>query len=50
VSRHSARLYLDEDVDVLVATLLRSVGYDVVTAHEAGREAESDLSQLELAT
>ncbi len=28
-------VYLDEDVDVLVATLLRSRGFEATTAHQA---------------
>ncbi|HCC33131.1 MAG TPA: hypothetical protein DEQ28_04425 [Clostridiales bacterium] len=43
------RLYLDEDVRPLLATVLRSRGYDVLTAAEAGRTGEPDLNQLEYA-
>jgi hypothetical protein len=45
-------LYLDEDVDVELAELLRADGYDVLTTVEAGRAARglSDESQLEFAT
>lgn len=35
-------LYLDEDVNVLVAALLRARGYDVLTTREEGRLAASD--------
>jgi len=44
------RLYLDEDVDVLVAEMLRAHGFDALTTREAGRLGESDPAQLELAT
>ena len=39
-------LYLDEDVDVLVATLLRVRGFVAVTTHEAGTLGASDSIQL----
>lgn len=41
-----ASLYLDEDVDVLVATLLRAKGFTVLTTVEAGRRTASDPDQL----
>jgi hypothetical protein len=31
-----AELYLDEDVSVLVAALLRARGFDVITARDEG--------------
>lgn len=40
------QLYLDEDVDVLVAQLLRARGLNVVTTTEAGRRRSSDEQQL----
>jgi uncharacterized protein with PIN domain len=43
-------LYLDEDVDVLLADLLRPRGYDVVTVRDAGRLGLSDDEQLAFAT
>ena len=43
------RVYLDEDVDVLVATLLRARGFEAVTTAEAGNLRKSDLEQLEYA-
>jgi len=46
VRRPPAKLYLDEDVDVLVATLVRAVGFDVTTVHEAGRAGRTDSEQL----
>jgi predicted nuclease of predicted toxin-antitoxin system len=39
-------LYLDEDVNVLVAALLRAHGFDALTTQEAGRLAASDVEQL----
>jgi hypothetical protein len=41
-----ADLYLDEDVSVLVATLLRARGFDVLTAVEAGMLGRDDSEQL----
>jgi predicted nuclease of predicted toxin-antitoxin system len=43
-------LYLDEDVAVLIAALLRSRGYRVVTTVEAGQRGRSDEEQLAFAT
>ncbi len=40
-------LYLDEDVSVLVADLLRARGFIAMTTQEAGRTGENDASQLE---
>jgi Domain of unknown function (DUF5615) len=39
-------LYLDEDVDVLVADLVRARGFTVVTTQEAGNVGASDQQQL----
>ena len=39
-------LYLDEDVSVLLAELLRARGYDVTTALEAGMLTKDDPEQL----
>ena len=39
-------LYLDEDVDVLVADLVRAHGFVAVTTQEAGRLRDSDEDQL----
>jgi hypothetical protein len=44
------RLFLDEDVDVLVAEMVRAHGFDAQTTREAGRLGESDAAQLEFAT
>ena len=42
-------LYLDEDVDVLVADLVRARGFTVVTTQEAGNIGASDRQQLDAA-
>lgn len=39
-------LYLDEDVDVLIAELIRSRGYDIVAACEEGQTRRTDAEQL----
>ena len=39
-------LFLDEDVDVLVATLLRARGFTALTTREAGQLHNSDAEQL----
>ncbi|WRH64998.1 MAG: DUF5615 family PIN-like protein [Planktothrix sp. GU0601_MAG3] len=41
-----ATLYTDEDVSVLVATLLRSRGFNVTTSLEQGMLGKSDQDQL----
>jgi hypothetical protein len=41
-----ADLYLDEDVSVVVATLLRGRGFDVTTAREEGALRLDDAGQL----
>ena len=43
-------VYLDEDVDVLVANLLRSRGFDATTAQQAKQLGKTDAEQLEYAT
>lgn len=40
------RLYLDQDVSVLVAELLRVRGFDAITARDAGKLNISDEEQL----
>jgi predicted nuclease of predicted toxin-antitoxin system len=40
------RLYLDEDVNVLVADLLKARGFDAITARDAGQLHASDEEQL----
>ncbi|MEQ9481929.1 DUF5615 family PIN-like protein [Coleofasciculus sp. F4-SAH-05] len=43
-------VYLDEDVDVLVASLLQSRGFQATTAQQAGQLGRTDAEQLEYAT
>ena len=43
-------LYLDEDVDVLVATLLRSRGFRATTVQQAKQRGRTDSQQLDYAT
>jgi predicted nuclease of predicted toxin-antitoxin system len=43
------RLYLDEDVDVALASALRQRGIDVLTTQEAGKRQQTDDAQLEYA-
>lgn len=49
MNRLFLELYLDEDVDVLVADLLRARGFNVVTTQEAGRKQMADNDQLTFA-
>ena len=46
MSRLFIELYLDEDVDVLFAQLIRARGFVVVTTQEAGQLRNSDAEQL----
>lgn len=39
-------LYLDEDVNVLVAKLLRARGFDAITARDAGQLHATDAEQF----
>lgn len=43
------KFYLDEDVDVLIASLVSPQGFQVTTTNEAGRKGQSDPEQLEYA-
>jgi hypothetical protein len=43
-------LYLDEDVDVLIAGLVRNRGFGAATTQEAGRLGSTDAQQLAFAT
>ena len=43
------KLYLDEDVDILIAELIRSQGFQAATTDELGRKGKSDSQQLEYA-
>jgi uncharacterized protein with PIN domain len=45
-----AKLYMDEDMSALVATLLRSRGLDITTVPERATLGKTDSEQLELAT
>jgi predicted nuclease of predicted toxin-antitoxin system len=49
VNRLFIELYLDEDVSVLVADLLRARGFVATTTREAGNLGSSDLEQLKRA-
>ena len=44
------RVYLDEDVNVLIAELLRSKNFKSLAVSEAGRRGKSDAEQLDYAT
>lgn len=46
MSRLFIELYLDEDVHVLVANLIRARGFQVITTRDAGQLQKSDRSQL----
>ena len=43
-------LYLDEDVNVLVAKLVRARGFQVTTTQAAGQSGTTDANQLAFAT
>ena len=45
MSRLFIELYLDEDVDVLIAQLIRARGFAVVTTQETGQLQNSDAEQ-----
>ena len=49
MSRLFCELYLDEDVSVLVADLLRARGFNATTTLEAGNRGSSDARQLSFA-
>ena len=49
MSRLFINLYLDEDVSVLIATLMRSRGLSATTTIEAGNGGHSDAVQLAFA-
>ena len=46
MSRVFIELYLDEDVDVLIADLVRARGFTAITTQEAGQTGNSDDDQL----
>ncbi|MGD2049783.1 MAG: DUF5615 family PIN-like protein [Chloroflexota bacterium] len=43
------KLYLDEDVSVIVAELIRARGFAVLTTRDAGQRQKSDAEQLAFA-
>jgi len=43
------KLYLDENVDPALAVVLRSRGYDVISAHEVEMRGKTDEEQLDYA-
>ena len=46
MTRAFIELYLDEDVDVLVAELVRARGFSVTTTRDAGQLGNTDAEQL----
>ena len=46
MSRLFIEVYLDEDVDILIAELLRARGFTATTTVEAGNRGASDADQL----
>jgi acetolactate synthase regulatory subunit len=46
MNRLFVELYLDEDVDVLVAELVRARGFKATTTQEAARQSKDDKEQL----
>lgn len=50
MSRIFVYTYLDEDVDVLIAELLRSRGFESTTVRQADRLGKTDAEQLQYAT
>ncbi len=46
MSRRFFELYLDEDVDVVLADLLRSRGFSVTTTQQADNQGKTDSEQL----
>jgi hypothetical protein len=50
VSRLFIELYFDEDVDVLVANLIRARGFAALTTRESGQLGRDDAAQLAYAT
>lgn len=43
-------IYLDEDVDVLIADLLRSRGFNAKTTQQSGQRGKPDAEQLKFST
>jgi hypothetical protein len=50
VSRLFAGVYLDEDVSVLVADLVRARGFEAITPRDSGHLGRTDIEQLRYAT
>ncbi|HSR67220.1 MAG TPA: DUF5615 family PIN-like protein [Acidobacteriota bacterium] len=50
MSRLFASLYLDEDVSIVIAEILRSRGFDVATVRDRGKLGLHDEQQLRLAS
>jgi predicted nuclease of predicted toxin-antitoxin system len=50
VSKLFIEIYLDENVHVLIAKIIQSHGFKVITTHDAGRKGASDSEQLQWAT
>jgi predicted nuclease of predicted toxin-antitoxin system len=46
VTRAFIELYMDEDVDVVVADLIRARGFSVTTTRDAGQLGNTDAEQL----
>lgn len=46
MSRLFIELYLDEDVHVLVANLIRAKGFNITTARDEGQLQKNDIEQL----
>jgi predicted nuclease of predicted toxin-antitoxin system len=49
VSSLFIRLYLDEDVNILIAELLRARGFDAITTRDAGQLNATDAEQFAFA-
>jgi len=50
MSRLFISLYLDEDVDVMIAKLACAYGFDAVTTRDPGNSGATDVEQLEYST
>ena len=44
-----AKVFLDEDVDLIVGDMLRSHGFEVLSTRDAGRKGKNDFDQLTFA-
>ena len=49
MSKFFIEIYLDENVHVLIAKIIRSHGFKAITTHDVGRKGASDTDQLEYA-